>query len=220
MSAQPSADQADSTACPIPSSTSRASASSRPASGRRVRAPSVCTSSGSSIFAVSISEIGDALSYIALMWFALDSAGGALGVVAVRLADSVPGLVFGLHGGIAADRWSRRKLMVGADLVRGATPACPLRALGLFGVAAALGGSSSPRSCSRCATSYLAPAYGAAGARPRRPGERPAGERARPGDGAGALDRRLGARRACCSRSSRSARSSRWMRRRSSSPRR
>src|SRR5215475_5957988 len=68
--------------------------------------------------AVSVSELGDALNYIALMWLALEH-GGPLGVVAVRLADSVPGIVFGLHGGVAADRWSRRKLMVGADLVRG-----------------------------------------------------------------------------------------------------
>ena len=70
--------------------------------------------------AVATSEIGDALNYIALMWLALDS-GGAPGVVAVRLADSLPAFVFGLHGGIAADRWSRRRLMVGADLVRCAT---------------------------------------------------------------------------------------------------
>jgi hypothetical protein len=39
--------------------------------------------------AVSASELGDALQYIALMWFAFE-AGGPLGVLAVRLADSVP----------------------------------------------------------------------------------------------------------------------------------
>ena len=54
--------------------------------------------------AIAISELGHALHYIALMWLALDQ-GGPLGVVAVRLGDSVPALVFGLHGGIAADRW-------------------------------------------------------------------------------------------------------------------
>ena len=41
--------------------------------------------------AVAISELGDAFQYIALMWFAFDAA-GPLGVVAVRLADSVPAL--------------------------------------------------------------------------------------------------------------------------------
>ena len=39
-----------------------------------------------------ISELGDAFHYVALMWFALVSA-GPLGVLAVRLADSIPALV-------------------------------------------------------------------------------------------------------------------------------
>ena len=108
--------------------------------------------------AVSVSELGDALNYIALMWLALEH-GGPLGVVAVRLADSLPAFFFGLHGGIAADRWSRRKLMVGADLVRGAT-LVPLAVLGLDGslslpvlVVAAF--------ILEAATSYFEPAYGA-----------------------------------------------------------
>jgi len=108
--------------------------------------------------AVATSELGDSLNYIALMWLALDR-GGALSVVAVRLADSLPAFVFGLHGGIAADRWSRRRLMVGADLVRcgalvpvavaGLSGSLPL--WGLIVAAFALEG----------ATSYFAPAYGA-----------------------------------------------------------
>ena len=81
--------------------------------------------------AVATSELGDSLNYIALMWLALDR-GGALGVVAVRLADSLPAFFFGLHGGIAADRWSRRRLMVGADLVRCAT-LVPVALAGLSG---------------------------------------------------------------------------------------
>jgi MFS transporter, DHA3 family, macrolide efflux protein len=108
--------------------------------------------------AVSVSELGDALNYIALMWLALEH-GGPLGVVAVRLADSLPAFIFGLHGGIAADRWSRRRLMVGADLARAAT-LVPLAVLGLDGalslpvlvVAAFL---------LEAATSYFEPAYGA-----------------------------------------------------------
>jgi MFS family permease len=108
--------------------------------------------------AVSTSELGDALNYIALMWLALEE-GGALGVVAVRLADSVPAFLFGLHGGVAADRWSRRRLMIGADLARAAT-LVPVAIAGLGGslplwalvVAAFL---------LEAATSYFAPAYGA-----------------------------------------------------------
>jgi MFS family permease len=108
--------------------------------------------------AVAVSELGDSLHYIALMWFALD-AGGPLGVIAVRLADSIPALIFGLHGGLAADRFSRRKLMVSADILRGVT-LVPIAIAGLAGslplwglvVAAAL---------LETATSFFAPAYGA-----------------------------------------------------------
>jgi len=69
--------------------------------------------------AVIASELGDAFQYIALMWFALVS-GGPLGVLAVRLADSVPALAFGFHGGLVADRLDRRRTMVAADVFRGA----------------------------------------------------------------------------------------------------
>jgi MFS family permease len=108
--------------------------------------------------AVAASEVGDALHYIALMWIALD-VGGPLGVIAVRLADSIPALVFGLHGGVAADRFDRKRLMVGADVVRAAT-LVPIAVAGLAGhlpiwglVVAAF--------VLETATSYFAPAYGA-----------------------------------------------------------
>ncbi|MEP6910477.1 MAG: MFS transporter [Actinomycetota bacterium] len=107
--------------------------------------------------AVAISELGDAFQYIALMWFALVAA-GPLGVIAVRLADSVPALVFGLHGGVAADRFDRRRLMISSDLVRGVV-LIPIAAAGLSGhlplaalVAAAF--------VLTTATSYFDPAYG------------------------------------------------------------
>jgi MFS family permease len=108
--------------------------------------------------AVSISELGDSLNYIALMWLALQH-GGPLGVVAVRLADSLPAFAFGLHGGIAADRWSRRKLMIAADLVRGAA-LVPIAALGLTG-SLSLWGLVVAAFVLEAATSYFAPAYGA-----------------------------------------------------------
>jgi len=108
--------------------------------------------------AVVISELGDAFHYVALMWFALVSA-GPLGVLAVRLADSIPALVFGLHGGLVADRSDRRRVMVLADLARGAA-LIPIAVAGLAGrldlwmlVAAAF--------VLETATSYFEPAYGA-----------------------------------------------------------
>jgi hypothetical protein len=108
--------------------------------------------------AIAISELGDAFQYVALMWFAL-LAGGPLGVIAVRLADSVPALVFGFHGGVVADRLDRRRTMIAADVVRGAV-LVPVAVAGLAGqlplsalVLAAL--------VLTAATSYFAPAYGA-----------------------------------------------------------
>jgi MFS transporter, DHA3 family, macrolide efflux protein len=108
--------------------------------------------------AVAASELGDSLHYIALMWFALE-AGGPLGVIAVRLADSIPALVFGLHGGLAADRWSRKWLMVGADVVRGIV-LVPVAAAGLAG-SLPLWGLVVAAFLLETATSYFAPAYGA-----------------------------------------------------------
>ena len=108
--------------------------------------------------AVAASELGDSLHYIALMWFAFD-AGGPLGVVAVRLADSIPAIVFGLHGGLAADRWSRKRLMVSADLVRGVV-LVPVAIAGLSG-SLPLWGLVAAAFILETATSYFAPAYGA-----------------------------------------------------------
>jgi MFS family permease len=109
-------------------------------------------------FAVTASELGDSLHYIALMWFALD-AGGPLGVIAVRLADSIPAIVFGLHGGLAADRFSRKRLMVSADLVRGVV-LVPVAAAALTG-SLPLWGLVVAAFILEAATSYFAPAYGA-----------------------------------------------------------
>ena len=108
--------------------------------------------------AIAASELGDAFQYLALMWYAL-VAGGPLGVIAVRLADSVPALAFGFHGGLVADRLDRRRTMIAADLFRGAL-LVPIAVLGLEGdlplwllVVAAF--------ALTAAASYFDPAYGA-----------------------------------------------------------
>jgi DHA3 family macrolide efflux protein-like MFS transporter len=109
-------------------------------------------------FAVAASELGDSLHYIALMWFALD-VGGPLGVVAVRLADSIPAIVFGLHGGMAADRFSRKRLMISADVVRAAV-LVPVAIAGIAG-SLPLWGLIVASFVLEASTSYFAPAYGA-----------------------------------------------------------
>ncbi|MDQ2985058.1 MAG: MFS transporter [Actinomycetota bacterium] len=108
--------------------------------------------------AVVTSELGDAFQYVALMWSAL-VAGGPLGVLVVRLADSVPALLFGFHGGVLADRIDRRRLMIGADLVRAAV-LVPVSAAALTGHLP-LWGLVLAAFLLTAATSYFDPAYGA-----------------------------------------------------------
>src|SRR2546423_14780330 len=90
------------------------------------------------------------------MWVALVAA-GPVGVLAVRLADSVPALLFGFHGGLAADRWNRKRMLVGADLVRAAV-LVPVAAAGLAG-ALPLWGLVAAAFVLESATSYFQPAY-------------------------------------------------------------
>lgn len=78
-----------------------------------------------------VSQLGNAFQFVALMWFAVVAA-GPLGVIVVRLVDGLPALLFGLHGGVAADRWDRRRTMIAADLARGLVLA-PVAVVGLVG---------------------------------------------------------------------------------------
>jgi MFS family permease len=108
--------------------------------------------------AVAVSELGDAFQYIAIMWFALLK-GGPIGVVAVRLADSMPALVFGFHGGIVADKLNRKRTMIAADLTRGAI-LVPVAIAGLTNTLP-LWGLVLAAFLIETATSYFAPAYSA-----------------------------------------------------------
>ena len=69
--------------------------------------------------AAAVSWLGDSLAFLAFMWLAYD-VGGAGGVIVVRVADSIPSVIVGLLGGVVADRVERRRLMIGADLLRAA----------------------------------------------------------------------------------------------------
>jgi MFS transporter, DHA3 family, macrolide efflux protein len=69
--------------------------------------------------AAAVSWLGDSLAFLGFMWLAYD-VGGAGGVIAVRVADSIPSVIVGLLGGVVADRVERRRLMIGADLLRAA----------------------------------------------------------------------------------------------------
>ncbi len=68
-----------------------------------------------------LSAIGDQLYAIAVIWTAVRVAGGGAGVVAA--AGTAATLLFGMLGGVYADRWDRRKTMATVDLLRAATVA-------------------------------------------------------------------------------------------------
>jgi MFS transporter, DHA3 family, macrolide efflux protein len=74
-----------------------------------------------------LSSVGDHLYEIAVMWIATEIAGGAAGLVGA--AQALPALLFGLLGGVYADRWNRRRTMISVDLARaGAVLTLPLLA--------------------------------------------------------------------------------------------
>ncbi|MFN8619787.1 MAG: MFS transporter [Chloroflexota bacterium] len=66
----------------------------------------------------SVSALGDAITMTALplIVVALTGSGVAMGVVGVL--QTLPNLLFGLPAGALADRWDRRRIIIGADLGR------------------------------------------------------------------------------------------------------
>src|ERR1051326_4312692 len=77
-----------------------------------------------------LSAIGDYFFSIVVIWIAVQVAGSAAGIVAA--AQTGAALVFGLLGGVYADRWNRRATMIAVDLVRAAAVGA-LSALALGG---------------------------------------------------------------------------------------
>ncbi|GER87455.1 hypothetical protein KDW_16170 [Dictyobacter vulcani] len=68
-----------------------------------------------------LSAIGDYLYSLAVVWIAVKTVGSGAGLVAAAQASSQ--LIFGLLGGVYADRWNRRLVMVTVDVLRAATVA-------------------------------------------------------------------------------------------------
>jgi MFS family permease len=106
-----------------------------------------------------VSLVGDGIYSVAMAVAALSTAHPASTLAMVAVAGLVPRIVFGLLGGVLADRVSRRSVLLAADLVR-------------LGVAAALGvalldGTASPLLLVACvvplgaASGAAAPAFGA-----------------------------------------------------------
>jgi MFS family permease len=65
-----------------------------------------------------LSDAGTASATIAWPWLVLAVTGSAAKAGVVAFARTLPSVLFTLPAGVAADRWSRRRLMVAADGVR------------------------------------------------------------------------------------------------------
>jgi hypothetical protein len=82
----------------------------------------------------SISLLGDGFFFVALAWQVYEISNVPTALSLVGLAWTLPLVLFVLLGGVFSDRYDRRWLMVGADLVR----AVAIGLLGLFSVSGAL----------------------------------------------------------------------------------
>src|SRR6266568_1233727 len=63
-----------------------------------------------------LSAIGDYFFTIAVMWLAVKTSGSEAGYVAA--AEGVAVMLFGMVGGVYADRWNRRNSMIVVDVIR------------------------------------------------------------------------------------------------------
>src|SRR5580700_9024141 len=79
----------------------------------------------------SASLLGSAMSSVAIAFAVLGDGGTATGLGLVFAANIVPMVAFMLFGGALADRLGRRRVMLAADLVRGAAQAVLAAALAL-----------------------------------------------------------------------------------------
>ena len=65
-----------------------------------------------------ISQVGDEIFRIALIWLAYDLTGSRALSGVISSAAFLPMLVFGLLAGVVADRWPRKRTLIASDLIR------------------------------------------------------------------------------------------------------
>ncbi len=66
-----------------------------------------------------ISQIGDKFHYIALSFWVLETTGSSAKMGSVLAASLIPSLVLGFFSGAFVDRYNRKSIIVGTDLLRG-----------------------------------------------------------------------------------------------------
>lgn len=65
-----------------------------------------------------ISQVGDGLNRVALLWFVYELTGSALKMMVVGLLQTIPPLLFGPLIGVLLDRLSKKTVMIRVDLLR------------------------------------------------------------------------------------------------------
>jgi len=104
-----------------------------------------------------LNQLGNSLQFVAVLWYA--GAAGPLGITAVRVCDTLPALLFGLHAGLVADRRARGRTVVWTNAAAAAA-VTPIAVAGLTGTvpvwSLAVTGF-----CVSTTVTYAAPALGA-----------------------------------------------------------
>lgn len=67
----------------------------------------------------SISRLGDSAHYIALMWFILEKTGSSTVMGTLSALAYIPSLILSPFAGVVADRYSRKKIIILLDFLRG-----------------------------------------------------------------------------------------------------
>ena len=65
-----------------------------------------------------VSQVGDRIHSLALLWIVYKWTGSGLAVGGVLIAATLPGVLIGPVAGSCADRWNRRQVMIWSDVVR------------------------------------------------------------------------------------------------------
>lgn len=71
-----------------------------------------------------ISQIGDGVSKVALLWFVYAMTGSAFEMTLIGVLQTIPPLVFGLFAGVYLDRMPKRRAMIVIDVTRAALLVC------------------------------------------------------------------------------------------------
>jgi len=68
-----------------------------------------------------VSNIGTAISSLALMFYAFSLTGSAMAMAILAMVQTIPVVIFAGFVGVYVDQWNRKKIMVASDIVRAIT---------------------------------------------------------------------------------------------------